>query len=132
MSASTLLIERVRAELADRADVVEKRMVGGQSFVVSGHLCLGVSGDALMVRVGPEDYERALTEPNVRPLTFGAKHPVGYVLIDPPATRSAADLARWIRRGLDYVATVPRPSALRGSDRRASVSPRRSGRSRRC
>ena len=107
MSASTPLIERVRAGLADRADVVEKRMVGGRSFVVSGHLCLGVSGDALMVRVGPEAYEQALREPGVRPLTLGAKHPLGYVLIDPPAIESGAVLARWIGRGVDYVTSLP-------------------------
>ena len=102
-------MDRVRAGLANRADVVEKRMVGGRSFVIGGHLCLGVSGDALMVRVGPDAYARALMEPDVRPLTLGAKHPIGYVVIDPPAIRSAADLARWIGRGLDYVATLSAP-----------------------
>ena len=107
MSASALLMERVRAGLANRADVVEKRMVGGRSFVVGGHLCLGVSGDALMVRVGPDAYAQALQERDVRPLALGAKHLMGYILIDPPAIRSAADLARWIGRGLDYVATLP-------------------------
>ena len=60
-----------------------------------------------MVRVGPDAYEQALLEPDVRPLTFGAKHPLGYVLIDPPAIRTAAELARRIGRGLDYVATLP-------------------------
>jgi TfoX/Sxy family transcriptional regulator of competence genes len=99
-------MDRVREVLADRADVEEKRMVGGRSFVVRGHLCLGVSGDALMVRVGPEAYQPALEEPGVRPLTLGSKQPIGYVLVDPPAIRSAADLARWIGRGLDYVATL--------------------------
>jgi hypothetical protein len=107
LSASSPLIERVRAELADRADVAEKRMVGGRSFIVGGHLCLGVSGAALMVRVGPDAYEHALTEPDVRPLTLGAKHPMGYVLVDPPGVQTEADLARWIGRGLDFIATLP-------------------------
>ena len=35
-------------------------MVGGRSFIVGGHLCLGVRGDALMVRVGPDAYDGAL------------------------------------------------------------------------
>jgi hypothetical protein len=105
------LLERLGAALAGRPDIVEKRMVGGRSFIVGGHLCLGVSGDALMVRVGPEAYEGALAERNVRPLTLGAKHPVGYVLVDPPGIRSEADLARWIGRGLDFVETLPAPKA---------------------
>jgi len=44
--------ERLRAHFAGRADVAEKRMVGGLSFVVNGNMCCGVTGSALMVRVG--------------------------------------------------------------------------------
>jgi TfoX/Sxy family transcriptional regulator of competence genes len=105
------LADRIRTVLSARPGVEEKRMVGGLSFVVGGHLCVGVSGDALLVRVGPADYERALAEPGVRPLRMGAKHPVGYVLVDPAACRSPADLAAWIDRGLAFVATLPRPKA---------------------
>jgi TfoX/Sxy family transcriptional regulator of competence genes len=105
-------LERVRARLAERRDVVERRMVGGRSFVVGGHLCVGVSGGALMVRVGPDAEARVLAEPGVRPLLLGGKHPVGYVLVDPPGFRSDTDLARWIERGLEFVATLP-PAAGR-------------------
>jgi hypothetical protein len=35
--------ERVRRILAGQGDVVEKRMVGGLSFVVQGSMCCGVT-----------------------------------------------------------------------------------------
>jgi hypothetical protein len=111
LNPDTPLLERLRSTLTGRSDVVEKRMVGGRSFIVGGHLCLGVSGGALMVRIGPEAYARALAEPDVRPLTLGAKHPLGYVLVDPPGIRSDADLARWMGRGLDFVETLAAPKA---------------------
>jgi TfoX/Sxy family transcriptional regulator of competence genes len=98
---------RIRAVLASRNDVEEKRMVGGMSFVVGGLLCVGVTGDALLVRVGPAGYDAALDEPGVRPLTLGRKHPVGYVLVDPAAIGSDAALASWIGRGLAFVESQP-------------------------
>ena len=48
---------------------VEKRMVGGRSFMVGGHLCCGVTGPDLMVRVGPAAYRSALAEPHARPMS---------------------------------------------------------------
>jgi TfoX/Sxy family transcriptional regulator of competence genes len=102
---------RVQTLLAEREDVEEKRMVGGMSFVVGGHLCVGVSGDALLLRVGPAGYEAALDEPGVRPLRLGRKHPVGYVLVDHAATRSDGDLEAWVRRGLSFVESQPPPRA---------------------
>jgi TfoX N-terminal domain len=100
------LLKRVRTALAGRVDVEEKRMVGGLSFVVGGHLCVGVSGDSLLVRVGPSDYDATLAAAHVRPLELGGKHPIGYVLVDPAGFRSDADLARWVARGLEFVASL--------------------------
>jgi TfoX/Sxy family transcriptional regulator of competence genes len=42
---------RVRRFLSGRGDVVERKMVGGLSFLVNGNMCCGITGAALMVRV---------------------------------------------------------------------------------
>ena len=86
-------------------------MVGGMSFVVGGHLCVGVSGDALLVRVGPDAYEGTLAERGVRPLALGRKHPVGYVLVAGGVIPTDDELRAWIERGLAFVATLPRARA---------------------
>ena len=41
------LAARVRALLADRNDVGERKMFGGLTFMVAGHMCCGVNGDVL-------------------------------------------------------------------------------------
>jgi hypothetical protein len=46
--------ERVRQLLSGRSDVAEKKMVGGLSFLVNGNMCCGITGMALMVRVGAD------------------------------------------------------------------------------
>jgi hypothetical protein len=99
--------DRLRGLLADRTDVVEKPMVGGLSFVVNGHMCCGVNGSALMIRVGPDGREQALTERHVRPLEMGGRPVRSFVLIDPDGFSTDAALAAWMRRGLDFIATLP-------------------------
>jgi hypothetical protein len=95
------LAQRVRRALSDRTDVVEKRMVGGLSFMVSGRMCCGVAGPALMVRVGREARDQALLQPNVRPMELGGRALTGFVLVDPEGLPDDEALMAWIRQGLD-------------------------------
>ncbi len=104
--------ERVRRLLSGREDVLEKNMVGGLSFVVSGHMCCGVTGTSLMVRVGAEDREQALAEPHVRPMQFAGRALSGFVCVDPAGFAADDELAGWVRRGLRFVAGLP-PKAPR-------------------
>jgi TfoX/Sxy family transcriptional regulator of competence genes len=41
-------------------------MFGGVGFMLHGNMSCGVNGNNLIVRVGPEAYDRALSEPHVR------------------------------------------------------------------
>jgi TfoX/Sxy family transcriptional regulator of competence genes len=51
----------VRALLANRNDVGERKMFGGLTFMIRGNMCCGVNGDELIVRLDPdlEDAEPA-------------------------------------------------------------------------
>jgi len=98
--------ERVRRILSSRRDVVEKRMVGGLSFSVGGSMCCGVTGSALMIRVGAEARERVLAMPHVRPMEFAGRPLAGFVLIDHEGFRTDAALAAWVDRGIEFVATL--------------------------
>jgi hypothetical protein len=82
-------------------------MVGGLSFMVGGSMCCGISGTALMVRVGPEGREWALAQPHVRPMKFAGRALAGFVCVDPEGYRTDEKLATWVQRGLDFVSTLP-------------------------
>ncbi len=105
--------DRVRRILSSRSGVAEKRMVGGLSFVVDGSMCCGVTGSALMVRVGAQARERTLAEPHVRPMEFAGRPLAGFVLIDPEGFRTDAALAAWVQRGVDFAATLPAKHAVK-------------------
>jgi len=125
MSYDERTAARVRAVLARRRDVVERKMFGGLTFMVNGAMCCGITSEALVVRVGPAAYERALAEPHVRPMTFTGRPLAGMVYIDPPGYRTARQLARWVQRGIEFVTAGPARS------RQASAPTRRLAKNRR-
>ena len=97
-------VERVRTILAAKAGVVEKRMVGGISFNLGGKMVCGVTGDALMIRVGRDGREQALAQPHARPMELGGRQLSGFICVDPLGFRTDAELAAWIDRGIAFVA----------------------------
>jgi TfoX/Sxy family transcriptional regulator of competence genes len=99
--------ERVRQLLSARDDVVEKRMVGGLSFLVNGNKCCGITGGALMVRVGADGREQALCEPHARVMEFAGRVLSGFICVEPAGFASEDALARWVQRGLDIVSGLP-------------------------
>ncbi len=82
-------------------------MFGGLTFMVSGHMCCGIVGDELMVRVGPEAYEDALRQPHAREMDFTGKALKGMVYVGVEGVEQDDDLADWIGRGLAFVQTLP-------------------------
>ena len=106
------LAQRVREALHDKR-VTEKRRFGGIAFLSRSYMFIGVAADTLMVRVGPDAYEPALKRPHVRVMDFTGRPMKGYVFVDPPGLERDADVARWVKAGLTFVATLPAKSRAR-------------------
>jgi TfoX/Sxy family transcriptional regulator of competence genes len=128
MSYDERTAARVRAVLARRRDVVERRMFGGLTFMVNGAMCCGITADALVVRVGPAAYEAALAEPHVRPMTFTGRPLAGMVYVDPPGYRTTRALARWVQRGVEFVTAQPARSHRANGRRRRLAGSRKAPR----
>jgi TfoX/Sxy family transcriptional regulator of competence genes len=99
--------ERVRQVLSSRDGVVEKRMVGGLSFLVNGNMCCGITDRALMIRVGAKGREQALREPHVRAMQLGGRTLSGFICVEPEGFAADDALASWVQRGLDFVSRLP-------------------------
>jgi TfoX/Sxy family transcriptional regulator of competence genes len=82
-------------------------MFGGIAFMVRGNMCCGVIDDRLMVRVGPDAYDKALKLANAEPMGFTGKAMRGMIYVSPGGTRTARQLRVWVQRGLGFVATLP-------------------------
>jgi TfoX/Sxy family transcriptional regulator of competence genes len=104
----------IRVLLGDRPDVVERKMMGGVVFMVGGNMCVTASGrGGILVRVGPKAQARALKEPHVQPMRMAGRSMTGFVRVMPEGYRTAASLRKWVKRGLDFVATLPAKPARR-------------------
>ncbi|HSX35982.1 MAG TPA: TfoX/Sxy family protein [Patescibacteria group bacterium] len=97
--------EQVRQALAHIPDVQERKMFGSFGFMVNGKLCIGV-GDhedhVMMVRVGPEVYEKALQRKGARPAIMRGQERKGYIFLLEEAVKTQEDLDYWVGLALDF------------------------------
>ena len=101
------LAGHVRAALADRTDVQEKKMFGGLSFMVAGQMCCGVLKNDLVVRIEPVQFDTLVAQPHVRPFDFSGRPMQGMVYVDNGALADPEVLRTWVQRGTDYIAAHP-------------------------
>jgi hypothetical protein len=101
------LAERLRDILRSDDGIKEKKMFGGLAFMSQGHMFVGILGDDLMVRIGPDRYEDALRERHVREMDFTGKPMKGYVFVTPEGFESDAALAKWVGLGKTFVQSLP-------------------------
>ncbi|MEW5976754.1 MAG: TfoX/Sxy family protein [Acidobacteriota bacterium] len=107
MAFDEALAGRIRQVLRGQEPVTEKRMFGGIAFLVNGHMCCGVVGTDLMVRVGPADYAASLQEPHAREMDFTGRPLKGFVYVSPQGSATSQQLTSWVERSLRYAGTLP-------------------------
>jgi TfoX/Sxy family transcriptional regulator of competence genes len=100
------LSERIRERLADVPGVTDKRMFGGIAFLTNGNMTVGVTGDDLMVRVGPDATDDALRQPGARLFDMTGRPMKGWIVVD-GAVLDDEVLTDWIDRARRFVATLP-------------------------
>lgn len=82
-------------------------MFGGLAFLMRGHMCCGVVGDTLVVRLGNDGAAAALREPHTRPMDFTGKPMKSMVYVGPAALAEDSGLTHWLDRAIAFVATLP-------------------------
>jgi TfoX/Sxy family transcriptional regulator of competence genes len=102
------LAMRIRNVLAERADVTERRMFGGLAFLLRGHMCVGIVGNDLMVRVGADQLGSALAEKHARPMDFTGRPSRGMVYVAPAGLRTERALRHWVERARQFVESLPK------------------------
>ncbi len=107
MPYSKSLAARIRHVLAGHGGIVEKRMFGGVAFMLHGNMLVGVWNDSLIVRLGPEEGDNALTEPHVGQFDVTGRPMKGWVMVEPDGIDSDAQLRDWVERALNFVRTLP-------------------------
>ena len=106
MAFDETLAARVRVVMADRDEVSERRMFGGLTFLLGGHMCCGVHGDELILRLGRDRATEALAAPHVRPMDLTGRPLRGFVTVRPEGLAGDA-LRHWVELALEFAAGLP-------------------------
>lgn len=108
MAYDEALADRIRALLATRQDVVEKKMFGGLAFLISGNMSVSASGQGgLLLRCGPEETESLVSEPHAERFQMRGRAMDGWLRVEPEGLDGDADLRRWVDVGVRYARSLP-------------------------
>ena len=102
------LAERINKRLAKQPGLVEEKMFGGIAFLLNGNMSVGVYGDEMIVRLPPEDTDKALAKPYVRIFDITGKPMKGWVLVGPKGLADSAALGKWVDVGIKFAASLPK------------------------
>jgi TfoX/Sxy family transcriptional regulator of competence genes len=101
------LAARIRNLVADRPGMVEKKMFGGIAFILDGNMACGVTGDDLMVRIGPDAFAQAILAPGARPFDMTGRPMKGWLVVAGEAVGGEPALRDWVSQGVAYAASLP-------------------------
>ncbi|MFE0251561.1 TfoX/Sxy family protein [Streptomyces sp. NPDC059010] len=101
------LAQRIRERLGAETGVSEKKMFGGIAFLMHGNMAVGVSGEDLMVRVGPDGTDAALARPGTRIFDMTGRPMKGWILVAGDSLADDAVLGAWIDEGCAFAAGLP-------------------------
>jgi TfoX/Sxy family transcriptional regulator of competence genes len=97
MAYDEALAARVRAAMAGRDGLSERKMFGGVCFMLHGNMFAGVESGRIMLRVGPDRFEAALARPGASPMDFTGRPMTGFVFVDSSAVESDGGLQDWLQ-----------------------------------
>ena len=103
MARDEYTLDRLRNLLRERhVPWMEKRMFGGDCFMVDDKMCFGTYKGGIMFRVDPDLDIQALNRLGTSTMVQGGREMPGFVQAEPQAYDSNADLEFWVDQCLIY------------------------------
>jgi hypothetical protein len=102
MAYDQALADRIKDSLTGQKKVEGKKMFSGICFMVDGKMCICVSGQDLMCRIGPAHFENAIKQEGVRPMVMRNKVMEGFVYVSRDVLGTKKQLDYWIGLCLDF------------------------------
>ena len=103
MAFSEALVPRIRAALARKKGVEEKKMFGCICFLLNGNILVGAWKDSLIARLGPDEGEDAMLEPHVKAFNITGRPMKNWILVASEGVEDDDQLKGWIERAIRFV-----------------------------
>jgi TfoX/Sxy family transcriptional regulator of competence genes len=102
------LAGRIRELISEHGPADEKRMFGGLSFLIGGHMAVCASGKGgLMVRVSADDLDSLLDRDHVEPMVMGGRASKTWLRVSTEGVRTKRQLQPWVDRGVAVAKALP-------------------------
>jgi TfoX/Sxy family transcriptional regulator of competence genes len=102
------LANRARELVGGEKSLTEQRMFGGLAMLVNGNMAVAVRGKGgLLVRMDPATSHTALGERGAQEMIMRGKAMPGWIVVEESACAKAADLKRWVDRGITFARGLP-------------------------
>jgi TfoX/Sxy family transcriptional regulator of competence genes len=102
------LAQRIRALVATRRDLSEKRMFGGLAFLVGGNMAVAASGQGgILVRVGPERSDELSATPAASVAVMRGRPMPGWLRVDADHLKTGRQLKKWVDLGVGFAESLP-------------------------
>ena len=98
---------RISELLTNGSGLEQKKMFGGVGFLVNGNMACGVHKGNLIVRVGPERYQAALSKEHAGVFDMTGRPMTGWVMVTAPGFASEKELSDWVQQGLEFALSLP-------------------------
>jgi len=82
-------------------------MFGGLTFMLGGHMCCGVAGHDLVLRLGEPRAAKAVGRPHVRYCDFTGRPMKTMVTVAPDGLADGEALTKWVRQAVNFVRSQP-------------------------
>jgi TfoX/Sxy family transcriptional regulator of competence genes len=100
------LAGRTRELLAELTDFDERKMFGGLAFMVNTHMACGIVKEDLMVRVGKDNHDAAISAGAVE-MDFTGRTMRGMVIVPAEHVRAEGDLEPWVMQAVEFARSDP-------------------------
>ena len=99
-------VSLVRKFMSRRKGFSEKRMFGGVGFLLNGNMCCGVHKGRLILRLGIDAAEEALTEPHVKPFDITGRAMRGWAMIGERYLSGEAEIRGWVAKAAKFASQL--------------------------
>ena len=98
----------MRALLAGRDDVEEKKMFGGVGFILAGHMAVAAQRTGnLLVRIDPEESDELTADSRVDFMVMRGREMPGWLTVHGSALEDEEALRGRVARGVTYAGSLP-------------------------
>ena len=102
------LYSKVKKVADNQKHLMDMKMFGGVGFLLKGNMCFGVYKDFLILRLGPEEANKALTKKHVKDFDITGRPMKGWVMVHHKGLSEKHALTGWIDLAYKFVDQMPR------------------------